>query len=913
MTLILSTQTNGTVTTLNNTNFVYNASATRWDKLVSTSSTVLSAVITCSYNDYPNSYKLPNWIQATITWSHPVTYTTTTGVIVFNYGTSVVTNTLSLTVQPNANTWQFYFKFEGVLGQFNIPVGAIKSNDAKASIKNTIYSPIINGTRQPYAEVVPYTGGTTYNFYVYYVIDTYFNGVPRYFFFNTPYSSSRYLNWCTTFKSFASTVPTGSNTGNYDGSADVTQIVLVPVGGAAYGVNTTEYSNYQRSVAAVNSSNPRFNYFIHADTGVNRISYSVVAAGAYRDDVYGYNIAGSKTWVGAFPSANKANIVASSPIALSQQNVSSITVRFDHFCALFSSIPSTSTISVSYGKVYNIRVDTSYESGNQLIMDYVTANVTYSYTEFLVFPTDWAYFRIGDSSVSGYAYEILSGSILGFTSSHGTNSYSMPGFFVDKATPVITTTPANGSTGFGAGSITISINKSVSSQAGKTYSITTSGGVFVTSTLLPTISNTTTSSITLVGLTTATTYTLSIQDRAYSDNYSNASTATTVTFVTSSTGPVISTIPVNGATGVGDGTIQLLFERPVNSVIGKFYQITTSGGVFVTSTQVPTVTAGTVSSIILPSTATTNTAYTLSIDQGAYLDGAGFATAAKSITFVTTSSSPAGQAILLTSQNWTVPLFVSSISVLAVSKGADGLAAPNYYTSGAGGYGGTLAWKNNIPVNANDVLVATMGTTTRLGTVTTAGYYINVVTGGATPNNVCGYGIGGAGGSYGYYNTPNYYPGSAGGGGAGGYGGAGGNGGVGGTTLGAGNRGNAGSSGSGAGGNGGLTNYGWGGGGGGVGIYGQGSNGAQTTTGGVDGSGSGSGGGGGSSGANGGGGGAYGNGGGGYGGGGGGGNYFCCDGSWTVGPPGSGGPAVIRIVYGANRSFPSTNVSSATA
>jgi hypothetical protein len=377
------------------------------------------------------------------------------------------------------------------------------------------------------------------------------------------------------------------------------------------------------------------------------------------------------------------------------------------------------------------------------------------------------------------------------------------------------------------------------------------------------------------------------------------STRSTVNAFTASFGviissPTITSIPANGATGVAPSTLQLNFNRNVNSVGGKYYQVTSGGSTVQGNTAIPSAVNTNTAFITLPTSSfTTNTSYSVTIDAGAYQDLYYNPSVATTVTFVTTATAPVGQQIILSSSTWTVPAFVNRISVLAVSQGA-GYQCCQYLNSG--GRGGTLAWRNCVVVNPGDVLNVAIGTNVKLGTATTSGYYLNIAT-GSIPTNVCGYGIGGVGG-LGDGQT------SGGGGGAGGYGGAGGAGGNSATagcsaaaTYGGGGGGGGGSSGSSG------CCYVSGSGGGGVGIYGLGSTGAGGAIstlgrGGSTGT-NGTSGGLGSSGGN----------GGTYGGGGGGRAQTC-----NITYRGSGGPGVIRIVYGkvngAARQFPSTNVAS---
>ena len=254
--------------------------------------------------------------------------------------------------------------------------------------------------------------------------------------------------------------------------------------------------------------------------------------------------------------------------------------------------------------------------------------------------------------------------------------------------------------------------------------------------------------------------------------------------------------------------------------------------------------------------------------------------------------------------SWTAPAGVTSISVVAVGGGAGG-GSGGYSGSGiSGGGGGGLGWKNNItvvPGQTYTVVVGAGGTGTSMGSspplVARPGgaggdsYFINTSTvkGGGGASSGTGGTYTGDGGGNGGLGSQGYASGGGGGsgggaGGAGGYLGAGGAGGAWeGTPAGNGTGGSAGGGGS--------NSSGANGGGGGVGINGQGTSGTAANQLGNAGSG-------GSSGANG-----SNRTGGNYGGGGGAAQYGFNSSS------GAGADGAVRIVWGTDRAFPSTNVS----
>jgi hypothetical protein len=247
--------------------------------------------------------------------------------------------------------------------------------------------------------------------------------------------------------------------------------------------------------------------------------------------------------------------------------------------------------------------------------------------------------------------------------------------------------------------------------------------------------------------------------------------------------------------------------------------------------------------------------------------------------------------------SWTAPAGVTSVSVVAVGGGgASGDSGGNW--AGAGGGGGGLGWKNAISVvpGQSYTVVVGAGGTNPSGNGGTS-YFINTSTvagnggiGGTSTDSQLNGGVGGTfvgdgGGNGGQGGRTGNNAGGGAGGGAGGYTGNGGNGGAGN------NDGLPGTAGAGGGGGGGEGSSGGTRGGGGVGLNGEGTSGAYGSA-----DNGGSGGAGGVIAASSGQltGGAYGGGGGAE-----------EDDTTITGTRGAGG--AIRIIWGSNRAFPSTN------
>lgn len=250
--------------------------------------------------------------------------------------------------------------------------------------------------------------------------------------------------------------------------------------------------------------------------------------------------------------------------------------------------------------------------------------------------------------------------------------------------------------------------------------------------------------------------------------------------------------------------------------------------------------------------------------------------------------------------SWTCPAGVNFVHVVCIGGGGGG---GGNGSGGSGGGGGGLAWKNDIPVVPGQSYTVGVGSGSAFTSSTTVrqtggtSYFISLDTvaayGGQTglASNPQSGGAGGGyfptGGSGGGGGSTTATDTGGGGGGAGGYTGFGGAGGAYATNGSAGTGGGAG----GGGGGGGSTSLSRGGGGGGVGLLGEGTSGSGGATGGI----SGSPGTGGSTGTDG-----SASAAGVYGGGGAG-----ADSSGAT--PGAGGGGAVRIIWGPDRAFPSTN------
>jgi hypothetical protein len=375
------------------------------------------------------------------------------------------------------------------------------------------------------------------------------------------------------------------------------------------------------------------------------------------------------------------------------------------------------------------------------------------------------------------------------------------------------------------------------------------------------------------------------------------------------TSPIETTTPANDATSITNTSIVLTFPRavtltPAAQAAGNSFRVST--GNFIGSPGSDSViqnspaSSGTTVTLVVANMKPSTTYY-VEVVAGAYRDDYGNSSRLTRFTFTSGIAPPSDQLYVSEgTTSWVVPALVQKISVVLVGRGDMGRVSSGGGCTGLdpdgtmGGGGGGLSYRNDIDVTPGETLTlinnsttgdaSIMRGTTLLARAKGGGYggrggglidgvdHSEVIDGVTYP----GGGNGGAGGLAGGPTG-----GGGGGGGAGGYSGTGGAGANGGPSN---NSGSAGSGGGGGGGRSGSVNS-PGSRGGGVGLYGSGSNGTAGTTG-PGGAGSGG------TGV------TYGGGGGGAGGG---------DGNTT------GGNSAIRIVWGAGRRFPNTNVSSSTS
>jgi hypothetical protein len=380
--------------------------------------------------------------------------------------------------------------------------------------------------------------------------------------------------------------------------------------------------------------------------------------------------------------------------------------------------------------------------------------------------------------------------------------------------------------------------------------------------------NTTSSNIVFNDLTPGTSYTLYVWATAFNKSVSQTASNTqsttnltvnpTITYISSTGNSITLTVKNNDNT-----TATIYYEENDNTPDANSIVLN----------------AGQTSSNLTISNLNAGTSYTIYAQ--AQANGKDLSSV---VSFVNSTTALPGQQLFTSSGTFVAPAGVTSVSVVCVGGGSGGYNDSGFGTS-RGGYGGSLAWKNNITVVPGQSYSVTVGAGgSSMYASGGASSFMGVSTGSA------GYGFTGTfsgqdGGGFGGSSLPSSGERaveSMGGGGAGGYTGSGGNGAYGTSN------GNSGTGGGGGGGGNGWATFQTtisSGMGGGVGLLGQGTNGSGGSTS----SGSGSGGGSGS--------------------------QFSGSGSFGGGArarnnttsPFSGQSGGVRIIWGAGRSFPSTN------
>jgi len=998
----LTATTNGTYRLLGNKQYIYNSSATRWERVVPTAP---DATITIDYSgaDTGAQVVVGQLITATITWNQPVSTSEFTQAML-SFNPSAASSNVAGFTQVSSAVYRFTFSFSGAFCQFYIPANSVTINNSN---NLDLYSPVVPGAYLPYAimsVVQKTTGNSTYTVYAF--NDPNFSNATRYF-------------------TVAASGTTASNAANRrikltfaNGSGSVsttTTFVSTDITKTSYGSNSITtfttagpYTTVTGTTASAGTDITRYIEMYPSSTYVNTNSIQRfnIAAGAYTDNGT-LNVAVTPIYFGYFPTASISLGVTT--VRKSGNNISKIQIKLDHFVSLVS-VADISKITSSYGTFSSLAIDTTDPSGTSYSVTFTPTVATGSMS---------VSFAAGAFTIPAGTATALNGitltpeptgsTVVPWSSQRQSGVQSIgPGSSTIVISYGYTTYPANAATGFaGSGYVITPANINEYVDTTKTIKIyrdasSSSGGTLLSTINAPFPNNTETNTITAVtagtggitlgtttsgntipansiitlpsnwpnvgGLTagasyfvvsgSSTSYVLgqysatalttttlasnisannTIQISRYNNSLSSAGATTTITGITTTSGGTI-TVAAYNVFSVGQYFITASSWAQTNylaasttyyilSGSGYDYIISASqGGAPITFSTAQTFSSG--NSINYPSAIGVtlpallpSTTYYVETDASAYRDNYGNLNSAIVTSFTTGAATPNHQIYTADgTYSFQVPAFVSSICVLIVGKGETKYicCTGGLVIAEGGGGGGGLTYRNDIPVTPGEVLTVSMyefvsgyyryaikrGSTV-LASAGAGGYTLSGYStgagglGGANDTYNSGYtvggGNGGSGGSPGLYDTSSGTIGSGGGGGAGGYSGNGGNGGAASTTTTT----NNGAAGSGGGGGGGASgrylgtvgNITDGGNGGGVGIYGSGTSGS------------------GGSGATG----SYGQGANATAGSGGSGMLY---GGGTGGVGSGANPGTtsgaIRILWGTGRSFPSTNVSTAT-
>ena len=1002
----LTATTNGTYRLLGNKQYVYNSSATRWERVVPTAP---DATVTVEYSgsDTGAQAVVGQLITATITWNQPVsTSQFTQSMLSFN--PSAASSNVAGFTQVSSAVFRFTYSFSGAFCQFYIPANSVTVN---GSNNLDLYSPVVPGAYLPYALIAAVqktTGNSTYT--VYSFNDPNFSNATRYFTVATSGTAASNAANRRLKLSFSNGAGSVSTTTTF-ASADIDKV--------SYGANSITpftlagpYTTVTGTTASAGTDATRYIEMYPSATYVstNSIQKFSIAAGAYTDTGT-LNVAVTPMYFGYFPTAS-INI-GTAYFRKSGNNISKIQIKLDHFASLVS-VADISKITTAHGTLSNLAVDTTDPSGTSYSVAFTptaaTTNFTISFAAgAFTIPAGTATALNGitlipepsASTVVPWAAQRQNGTSSQTAANPVVTSYGYTTYPADAATNffgygyVITPTYLNeyfdstksikiyrdASSSSGGtllttvsapppnASSTNTITAVASGTGGITLGTTTSGNTIPANSVITLPSNWNgvggltagTSYFVVSGsgtsyvigqylgtaLTTTTPATVSsnntVQISRYNSTLNLPGGSTTITAITSIAGGI--TVAAYNIFSAGQyfttssswsqtGYLAANTQYYILSGSGYDYIISaTQGGSPITFSGTTTFSSGNsvinyVSSIgtALP-TLLPSTTYYVETDASAYRDNYGNLNPAIITSFTTAAATANDQVYNVNSvsgassatYSFQVPPFITSICALVVGSGESKyICCVTGYISTGGGGGGGLTYRNDISVTPGETLTVALNetvsgyrrTTIKRGSTVlisagSGGYTSSAASAGAgglgstnDPNN-SGYTVGGGNGGSGGSPTLNDTSGTIGNGGGGGAGGYSGNGGTGGaasttTTT---NSGTAGSGGGGGGGAGGrylgtVGNKTDGGNGGGVGLYGSGTSGSGGS--GVQPSGYGQG-------ANA----TAGSGGTGmqYGGG--------------TGGVGSGAAppnvySAVRILWGAGRSFPSTNVSTST-
>jgi len=953
----LTAAANGTYRVLGGKQYIYNATSARWERVILAAP---DATVTAIWDGKEDSAQVTAGqpVSVSVKWNQPVTTSQFTQAMVSLTGTGAAIQAGSF-VQDSVDSslYRFVFSFSGAVGQVSIPEGAV----SVGGLSNLVtYSEAVPGAYLPYAAIdVVSKGSTTYP--VYRFNDPNTGQAVRFFTTNmvgTAASAASNRRLQVFFANFSTAgVATSSFT-----TADIRR---TPSGffGVTPNLTSPLYTTLTGTTSAATTTNPRFAE-MHFPTGTavttNTICQIGVNAASYVDGAIN-NVAVSPIYYGNFLTST-INIIASLT-RIDGSNNAILRLYIDHFSALVSNVDiSKITLTANGGTLSTPQIATTslgYTDagyGNLYVATYTAAAGTTNFTETVSIAAGLFTIPVGTAtSINGLTVTVTPvGATTVPWASAKTSAAASAIHSVVRTPFVITGYPP--STDFNNTNISLTFNRPAFRRNGTpSYTISTgnyssSGGTFYYGATLPTPAGGPTVTIAAAWphMAANTTYYIEIPAGAYTDFNGNSSQALNFSVTTTNVGALTlaptfqsgvngnqptfgvnrdpATTEVNASGSGGNWTLRTGSYSGTIIYQGVIPALSTTGD---PETYLLTIPIGAVSA---------STTYYLTIPAGSYTDQWSVASDLVNYTFTTASAPAANHLIFTTDSTYTVPNFLTSITALCIGQG--GYSDKPYYTccgntilepeslSGTGG--GGLSWRNNIPVTQGETLYITFGGNggpsqgqstggvqirrgSISGTILLAAEAALGNGGGsgsnATPPGLGGTNdtrnnglsnVGGGNGGAGGTTSREITTGGGGGGGAGGYSGNGGAGGTASTTVGTSVTGSAAPTGGGGGGGasgrrgsspstsgipGTVGNNTTGFAGGGVGIYGSGSSGTAS-------SGSAGGAGSGGSGV------TY------DGGAGGAANY-------TDGP--TRGAAVVRILWGAGRSFPSTNVSSASS
>jgi hypothetical protein len=523
----LTATTDGTLRTLGNKQYIYNAAKTRWDRVLPK---LLAADITVDYDgkETGNSYIANQYVTGTVIWNQPVTSFGTSN-ISFTFGSGTIFNNTVTQDLFDPKKYTFLFQYSGAVGQFAIPANSVTSSQDNTVNPLTIYSPAIPGVYKPYP-VITIVSKTANNVPVYSIDDPFTPGVTRYFSKNLGSATTASVRLRVAFQNFVSVATSSYTTGDIDR----TRIFGTP-NFSVLNIHTTA----DGTTTAIATTPTRFTDLYYTSSGsisTPVLTYISIAASAYIDNGIS-NDASPRIYFSNLPS-NSVGMTASTynvNFASSNAQVGGIQIAFDHYVALLQSMPSLSSITrvsgTGTGSLSNLRRLTAQNfPGNTLYADYTLAATPEDYTETFRVPASWATFD-GTTNVT----KDPTGATAAFTTRTNSSSADVT-ITVVRSAVTVTTNPTNGATAVSSNSIVLTFNRTMTRVVGKNYRIRTgdSNGTIVVNTVVPTPSGSTVT-VSYPEMFASTDYYIEFDVGSYVDVYGNTSPTVAFSFQTAAT------------------------------------------------------------------------------------------------------------------------------------------------------------------------------------------------------------------------------------------------------------------------------------------------------------------------------------------------------------------------------------------